>query len=148
MSSQTPKSRGRSSCFTTPSRQSISTPKSSHSTTPYMRAFRRLNTPSSIRRTPGDRFIPNRAATDMEFSSFKVNSAGRARENTPVSSSPSEVERREALREKLFSLKGCSSETRVLNFKQTPARCSSSSGNTPGRCMLYKTEFHVMTFIH
>jgi len=137
MSSKTPNTVS-AAHFVTPPRQPISTPKSSRSATLCTRTLRRLNTPSSTRRTPGDRFIPNRAATDVQFSSFKVNSAGRrTRENTPVSGSPSDVERRKAFSERLFSLKGCNSETRVLNFKQTPARCS-SSGKNSGKCNHYK----------
>ena len=41
------------------------------------------------------------------------------------------------MREKLLSLKGCSSKTRVLSFKQTAATCS-STGKTTEKC-----EYHL-----
>lgn len=91
---------------------------------------------SAKKNTPGDRFIPNRAAGDMEFARYKV--AGRDTivkgENTNSHGSPSQKEASAAMREKLLSLKGKSSEDRILCFKQTNS-ISSSNPRTPGKCM-------------
>lgn len=48
-----------------------------------------------------------------------------------------EAENRRTIGEKLLALKDCSSETRVLSFKQTEASCS-SGGKTPGKCKWFK----------
>ena len=99
-------------------------------------------TPKSARaaRTLGDRFVPSRAGADLQFSAYKVRS-GRRRsrsasgdrklENrlsrTPRAVSDADSERR---REKLFSLRGRSSESRVLNIKQMPTTASTSKQNS------------------
>ena len=134
MSAHTPISDG---CHSTPHQLPFSR---CHSGTAARRTPRgRINTPLSARKTPGDRFIPNRAATDVDFASYKVNSSIRAGSaNAPTTTlSPSDLEKRKTARDRLFSLKGCSSETRVLNFKQTQATCSSGGRNTPGKCNCY-----------
>lgn len=100
------------------------------------RQYCRLNahTPISARKTPGDRFIPSRAGADLQFSAYKVRSGKRSRaENccaqdntrTPLADS---AKRRE-VRERLFALRGRSSDSKVLNFKQTPATCTLKQRN-------------------
>ena len=91
-----------------------------------------LSTPrsrSATKRTPGDRFIPSRAGADLQFSAYKVRSGmrcGRSPENrgaaddlarTPlVSDQDSSRSRR---KEKLFGLRGRSSDSKILNIRQT-----------------------------
>lgn len=87
-------------------------------------------------KTPGDRFVPNRAAGDIDFARYKVASRDQFKgENaiSPSRSSPSQREASAAMREKLLSLKGKSSEDRILSFRQTNA-ISSSNLKTPGKC--------------
>lgn len=95
------------------------------------RQYCRLNaqTPISARKTPGDRFIPSRAGADLQFSAYKMRSGRRSRaENcraqdntrTPLADSA----KRKEVRERLFALRGRSSDSKVLNFKQTPATCA------------------------
>ena len=91
---------------------------------------------SEKKKTPGDRFVPNRAAGDIDFARYKVASHDRFKgENatSPSRSSPSQREASAAMREKLLSLKGKSSEDRILSFRQTNA-ISSSNLKTPGKC--------------
>ena len=104
------------------------------------RAYSSLTPRSEKKTTPADRFIPNRAAGDMEFARYKVGSreAIIKSENADLPTarsacSPSKREASAAMREKLLSLKGKSSEDRVLCFKQTNA-ISSSNSKTPGKC--------------
>lgn len=95
------------------------------SCTPRSTTPRARRTPSSTRKTPGDRFIPTRAGADLQFSAYKVRSGGRragAAENrgshdttrTPLTPDPDSATRRK----KLFALKGRSPGDRVLNIKQ------------------------------
>ena len=95
----------------------------------------RRRTPRSRKRTPGgDRFIPSRSGADLQFSAYAIRSAKRRRladgssetcraENgsgqarTPLAADPDSARRRE----KLFALRGRSSESRVLNIKQITA---------------------------
>ena len=92
------------------------------------------SSPRSEKKTPGDRFIPNRATGDMDFARYKVASQFKS-ENiaSPSRSTPSQREASVSMREKLLSLKGKSSEDRILSFKQTNA-ISSSHSKTPGKC--------------
>ena len=83
-----------------------------------------LNTPTSAQKTPGDRFIPSRVATNLDYSAHKLSFPSR----TGSVSSPSETEKRKAVYDRLLSLEGCSSETRVLRFRSTEAE------NTPTKC--------------
>jgi cell division cycle protein 20 (cofactor of APC complex) len=94
-----------------------------------------FRTPRSRKRTPGgDRFIPSRSGADLQFSAYTIRSAKRRRltdgssetcraENgsglarTPLAADPDSARRRE----KLFALRGRSSESRVLNIKQITA---------------------------
>lgn len=103
----------------------VSTPRT---VTP--RQYRRFNahTPTSARKTPGDRFIPSRAGADPQFSAYKVRSGRRSKaENcrvqdnarTPLAPDADSAKRKE-IRERLFALRGLSSDSKVLNFKQTP----------------------------
>lgn len=79
-------------------------------------------------KTPGDRFIPSRAGADPQFSAYKVRSGRRSKaENcrvqdnarTPLAPDTDSAKRKE-VRERLFALRGLSSDSKVLNFKQTP----------------------------
>ena len=90
---------------------------------------------SEKKKTPGDRFIPNRATGDLDFARYKIASQFKGENATSPSSrsSPSQREASAAMREKLLSLKGKSSEDRILSFKQTNA-ISSSNLKTPGKC--------------
>ncbi len=94
-------------------------------------------------KTPGDRFIPNRSASDLQFSRFKLTPSKRCSnsesvENSPPSSTlnsntPSSIlenRSKSAMTERLLALKGHSAENRILSFNQTP----SSKKSIPGRC--------------
>ena len=91
-----------------------------------------LNTPTSAQRTQGDRFIPSRVATNLDFSAHKLSFPSRVGN----ASSPSESDKRKVVYDKLLSLDGCSSETRVLRFRSTEAE------NTPTKCKELVTAFH------
>lgn len=119
---------------------SVSTPR-----TP--RRYCRLNahTPISARKTPGDRFIPSRAGADLQFSAYKVRSGRRSRaENCPAQDNTrtplADSAKRKEVRERLFALRGRSSDSKVLNFKQTPATCALKQRN--GKFLLHDTFFH------
>lgn len=131
-------------CYTTPPRLPLlyaNTPRSgsrSYSRTPSSRVLGHVNASlSAVKKTPGDRFIPNRTATNFEFSSYKLSTRLDRSENkrstdkasTSLAGSPSSTK---ALQDRLLSLKGCNSDTRVLNFTQTPSS-NSSAINTPGK---------------
>lgn len=89
---------------------------------------------SEKKKTPGDRFVPNRASGDIDFARYKIASQFKGENTTsPSRSSPSQREASAAMREKLLSLKGKSSEDRILSFRQTNA-ISSSNSKTPGKC--------------
>ena len=89
---------------------------------------------SEKKKTPGDRFVPNRASGDIDFARYKIASQFKGENATsPSRSSPSQREASAAMREKLLSLKGKSSEDRILSFRQTNA-ISSSNSKTPGKC--------------
>ena len=125
---------------------SISTPTRRHRPrTPFTPRNTHLTTVRC--RTPGDRFIPNRSASDLEFSRFKMTPSKHSSNSESVENSPPsnvnantpnsilEVRRRCAMRERLLALKGHSTDNRVLSFNQTPSsnHCKES---TPGRCKL------------
>ena len=126
----------RSTVFKTPTRCSsfgniTSVPSSTR--TPRTRQFN-AHTPMSARKTPGDRFIPSRAGTDLQYSAHKVRCgrrSGKAAENhpaqdnarTPLVPDPDSARRNE-VKERLLSIRGRSSESRVLNFKPTPTGCT------------------------
>ena len=105
------------------------------------RAYSSATPRSEKKKTPGDRFIPNRTDGDMDFARYKVANRGailQKDENTstttsPARSSPSQKEASAAMREKLLSLKGKSSEDRVFSFKQVNS-ISKSDLRTPGKC--------------
>lgn len=81
-----------------------------------------LNTPTSVQKTHGDRFIPSRVGTNLDYSAHKLTFPSRT---GTLSSSPSESEKRKVVFDKLLSLEGCTSETRVLRFR------SAETENTP-----------------
>ena len=100
-----------------------------------------IRTPRSGR-TPGggDRFIPSRAGADLQFSAYRIRSARRRRKDgcsdraengglarTPTAADPDSAHRRE----KLFALRGRSSDGRVLHIKQV----SASGGNRKGELL-------------
>ena len=101
------------------------------------RAYSSATPRSEKKKTPGDRFIPNLTEGDMDFARYKVACRDfRKDENatSPTNSrSPSQKEASAAMREKLLSLKGKSSEDRILSFKQINS-ISSSNLRTPGEC--------------
>lgn len=80
--------------------------------------------PSSARRTPGDRFIPNRATTDMDFARFKVNNK-LVDENSPPQRVA--ISSEQAMLNKLLDLKGVSVSSRTMSFG------NGAEKNTPGR---------------
>lgn len=82
-----------------------------------------LNTPASGQRAHGDRFIPSRVGTNLDYSAHKLATPSR----TGALSSPSESEKRKIVYDKLLSLEGCTSKTRVLRFRSTEAE------NTPSK---------------
>ena len=140
-------------CYTTPPRLPLlyaNTPRSgsrSYSRTPSSRVLGHVNASlSAVKKTPGDRFIPNRTATNFEFSSYKLSTRLDRSENkrstdkasTSLAGSPSSTK---ALQDRLLSLKGCNSDTRVLNFTQTPSS-NSSAINTPGKCKCANIPWH------
>lgn len=132
------------SAFKTPPRhrRTVATPhRTPNYASPSRVGNRAYSTPtprSEKKTTPGDRFIPSRATGDMEFARYKVAGQGMAingeNTNSSASYSPSQREANAAMREKLLSLKGKSSEDRVLSFRQTNA-IGSSNSKTPGKCM-------------
>lgn len=79
-------------------------------------------TPSRARTTPGDRYVPRRAARDLQFARFQLGTPSRNScrliENTSNSSCE---ENRALMRDKLLALKGQSSESRVLSLRQQVA---------------------------
>lgn len=114
----------------TPTRFEFRTPRSTRTPTTGVRNTKLLSSTGSTRRrcvprTPGDRFIPSRATTDMEFARFKVNNQ-LVDENSP----PQKVKGEEML-DKLLDLKGVCTSSSTMSFGQTTP---SSSKGTPGRC--------------
>ncbi len=59
------------------------------------------------RSTPGDRFVPNRAATDLQFARFKMSNR-LTDENSPAPD--------KAMLDQLLGLKGLSSSSNTLGF--------------------------------
>lgn len=92
----------------------------------------RINvTPKSAPRTPGDRFIPSRAGADLQFSAYKVRSGRRGSRKLENARTPHTIADPNSAqrKEKLFALRGRSSDSRVLNIKQTSATpCKQNSG--------------------
>ena len=86
-----------------------------------------LNTPTSAQKTHGDRFIPSRVGTNLDYSAHKLTFPSRP----GTLSSPSESEKRKVVFDKLLSLEGCTSETRVLRFRSAEAE------NTPTKCNVF-----------
>lgn len=93
------------------------TPTKRHRTTPIpctpQHNERRRNavTPQT---TPGDRYVPSRAGTDLEFARFLLNTPSKnLDENSPTCEA-----NRSLMRDKLLALKGQSSDNRVMSFHQ------------------------------
>ena len=116
---------------TIPSLSTITTPT-------FLRFAGAFHTPPSTRKTPADRFIPNRAFTDAQFSSYKLGLEKSTGSNydKECQASPSDLEWRKTMREKLLALKGRSSESRILAFKQSTVNVSSVT-KTPGKRKLW-----------
>lgn len=93
--------------FPTPSKRQWTTP-----TSPNVRHLS-ASTPSKVRTTPGDRYVPSRIARDLEFTRFQMNTPFRNNlPHTPCH------EENTVMRERLLALKGQSSDKRVLAFRQ------------------------------
>ena len=122
--------------WTIDGRTATTTPaRNSAACTPRRPIAGEFGTPRSRKKTPGgDRFIPSRSGADLQFSAYTIRSAKSRRladggsetcraENgsgiarTPLAADPDSARRRE----KLFALRGRSSESRVLNIKQITA---------------------------
>ena len=103
------------------------------------RQLRLINTPASGRKTPGDRFIPSRTGDDVHFSAYRLRSVQRGERKSenvgPTTPQNPDLDsgRRKEIRERLLELKGRSSESRVLSFKQTPVSCSKR-----GKCEVFR----------
>ena len=71
--------------------------------------YTRHKTPSQ-RSTPGDRFIPSRASTDLQFARFKMSNR-LTDENSPPD---------KQMLDQLLGLQGLSSSSKTLGFSSTP----------------------------
>ena len=114
--------------------------------TPSRSNFKTL-TPSRTSKTPCDRYVPSRSAGDLEFSRFQISTPPsrhvlKPTGNLPPGSTvkPSGQERIDAnesnrkllsMRERLLSLKGQSTENRILTFNSSPSNQQAST--TPGK---------------
>ena len=131
-----------SSAFRTPPRTALSTRTAYFRCTSTLKSAGVSSTPlRCARKTPGDRFIPNRAATDAQFSSYKVGQSVRKEEHSDsLSSSSGLSESKKVMHETLLALKGRSSKSRILTFKQSTA-CSSLASRSPasGKCKINST---------
>lgn len=98
--------------FPTPSKRQWRTPTSS---VPRNVRQTSASTPSKVRTTLGDRYVPSRAANDLEFTRFQMSTPFRGNANNH----PDTPHRQDTvMRECLLALKGQSSDKRVLAFHQ------------------------------
>ena len=84
--------------------------------------------------TPADRFIPNRSTGDLEFSRFQLSTPSKSSLSGCVPSSNVDCTQSSSedstMREHLLALKGHTSKSRILSFKNMPF----SPNRTPGKC--------------
>lgn len=139
--SKTPVSEERSTILKTPIRSVCrDVPATSPRLTP--RQFRQLNTPASVRKTPGDRFIPSRTEADLRFSAYKVRlgrRGDRSENDSEASFNPDTDSARRVVQDKLLGLSDRNSDSRVLSFKQTPVSCTKSAKRR-GKCESSSTD--------
>ncbi len=89
---------------------------------------------SALRNTPGDRFVPNRASTDLQFARFKMSNVLKDESSPPD----------KQILDKLLELQGINSASKTLCFN-SPARAQSTQHCELIVYSLYSVCYYVYT---